>query len=58
MSDSIDFATYFVERLKQCGVKYVFGVPGVRIPSFRSRWRSAETRDIGLQSRAARLYRG
>jgi len=28
MSDSIDFATYFVERIKQCGVKYVFGVPG------------------------------
>jgi pyruvate decarboxylase len=24
----IDFATYVVERLKQCGVKSVFGVPG------------------------------
>lgn len=24
----IDFASYFVERLKQCGVKAVFGVPG------------------------------
>lgn len=30
MSDkgSIPFATYVVERLKQCGVKYVQGVPG------------------------------
>jgi hypothetical protein len=28
MPDTIDFATYFVERLKQCGVRYVFGVPG------------------------------
>jgi pyruvate decarboxylase len=25
---SIEFATYVVERLKQCGVKSVFGVPG------------------------------
>jgi hypothetical protein len=25
---SIEFAQYLVERLKQCGVKYVFGVPG------------------------------
>jgi pyruvate decarboxylase len=25
---SIDFAQYLVERLKQCNVKYVFGVPG------------------------------
>jgi len=28
MEDTIPFATYFVERLKQCGVKYVQGVPG------------------------------
>ena len=26
---SIEFAQYVVERLKQCGVKHVFGVPGV-----------------------------
>jgi len=25
---SIEFAQYVVERLKQCQVKYVFGVPG------------------------------
>jgi hypothetical protein len=25
---SIDFAQYVVERLKQCGIRYVFGVPG------------------------------
>lgn len=24
----MDFAQYMVERLKQCGIKYVFGVPG------------------------------
>jgi TPP-dependent 2-oxoacid decarboxylase len=28
MSDQIEFMQYVVERLKQCGVKYVFGVPG------------------------------
>ena len=28
MEATIPFATYFVERLKQCGVKYVQGVPG------------------------------
>jgi pyruvate decarboxylase len=28
MSEPIPFATYLVERLKQCGVKYVQGVPG------------------------------
>jgi pyruvate decarboxylase len=25
---SIEFAQYVVERLKQCGIRYVFGVPG------------------------------
>lgn len=25
---TIEFAQYVVERLKQCKVKYVFGVPG------------------------------
>jgi pyruvate decarboxylase len=24
----IEFAQYVVERLKQCGIRYVFGVPG------------------------------
>lgn len=28
MSTEVEFAKYFVERLKQCGVKAVFGVPG------------------------------
>ena len=28
MSSTVDFAQYVVERIKQCGVKYVFGVPG------------------------------
>ena len=28
MPDRIEFATYVVERLKQCGVRYVYGVPG------------------------------
>ncbi|WVF69780.1 hypothetical protein IAT40_004559 [Kwoniella sp. CBS 6097] len=28
MSDTIEFAQYVIERLKQCGVKQVFGVPG------------------------------
>ncbi|WWD21511.1 hypothetical protein CI109_105997 [Kwoniella shandongensis] len=28
MSEQVEFATYVVERLKQCGVKQIFGVPG------------------------------
>lgn len=32
----VDFASYVVERLKQCGVKYVFGVPGEPFQSFQS----------------------
>ena len=28
MTDTVEFASFFVERIKQCGVKYVFGVPG------------------------------